>query len=900
MNANSPCYELSETPADTKSTPDDQLAVLLSPGRALPLRAVGGKAQNLIRLIEAGVRVPGGFCLTTAAYRAFLERNDLSQQIHECVEHLQGADKDVRSLVSQRIRSALLSGTFPEAITAAISRSYTELSEESDKDCCVAVRSSAVAEDLAEASFAGAHATILNVHGLPALLDAVRICWASLWTEQVGIYRSRMRISAELEMAVIVQRMVRARCSGVLFTIDPLSGDHNRIVLEACWGLGESLVSGKTLPDRFELDRNTLRVVAQTYAGQRESVECGEQGIRTVTLEEARRREPCLNTVQLRSLARIALQIEARFGAPQDIEWAVDANDGQVSSAGQPGIYILQSRPITVFNNGKRETAPSAEAWETQVPGAIWVRQSGGMVEHLPGPASTLFATAQLPLICEYLDAQCPEMGVITPDPTYALINGYYFNRSDYQIGFKSLLLPLNYWKAARKGSRHWREQVLPEQELALRAFSEFDLATASAPQLLEHVTQLLSFNAKAWDNAVRASRTYVFTEPLLLRIFKHFIHHIVGGDALTLLCGFDSQIMAGEHAQWKLAHSPIARPLVERYIRDYPPQEAWERILSDPACMPWAQELNEYQQTYGHSNATLDYLHPSIADDPTQAIRSIRVRMDTETEDPFERKHKLALERQIATARILQMLDGRPLRKALFRWILEWAQEGASTREDIFFQALRGWPLARRTFLQLGRKLVDTGAISLSEDVFFIEWAELKESVLHCPPAGLQTRIDERKARHRLRETLIPPACVPDEVVVSTHKKTLSWLKRSLLGGAKVKQDGILWGAAVSPGLATGPARIIFSAEDLNRLRPGDILVTRAATPEWTPAFCIASGLVTDIGGPLSHSSIIAREFGLPAVMGVRVATTTISEGQLITVDGAAGSVWLQEGKKS
>ena len=180
------------------------------------------------------------------------------------------------------------------------------------------------------------------------------------------------------------------------------------------------------------------------------------------------------------------------------------------------------------------------------------------------------------------------------------------------------------YWKAARKGSRNWREQVLPEQELALCAFSEFDLENAPPARLVKHIERLLVFNATAWDNAVRASRTYVFTEPLLLRVFKRFIQPITGGDALTLLCGFESQIMAGEHAQWKLTQSALALEPVAHYLQSYAPEEAWERMKADPACAAWVRELGECQQKYGHSNANLDYLHPSVADDPAQAVRSI------------------------------------------------------------------------------------------------------------------------------------------------------------------------------------------------------------------------------------------------------------------------------------
>jgi phosphoenolpyruvate synthase/pyruvate phosphate dikinase len=179
---------------------------------------------------------------------------------------------------------------------------------------------------------------------------------------------------------------------------------------------------------------------------------------------------------------------------------------------------------------------------------------------------------------------------------------------------------------------------------------------------------------------------------------------------------------------------------------------------------------------------------------------------------------------------------------------------------------------------------------------VFFLTWEELQQAALQSASVDLQDQLKTRAARHKVLETLTPPARIPDVVPITIRRKVISWIKPFIVGRSAKSQDGVLWGAPVSPGLATGPARIMFTVDDVHELNPGDILVTPAATPEWTSAFCVVAGLVTDIGGPLSHSSIIAREFGVPTVMGVRIATTTISEGQLITVDGASGSVWLRE----
>ncbi|MGA8596874.1 MAG: PEP/pyruvate-binding domain-containing protein, partial [Bryobacteraceae bacterium] len=700
--------------------------------------------------------------------------------------------------------------------------------------------------------------------------------------------------TSDLAIAVVVQKMIDSKVSGVLFTIDPVTGNHDRLTIEACWGLGESLVSGKTLPDHYELDRRNLRVRTQMYGRQREIVECAQEGIRTVPLEDSLRRRPCLNTRQLQYLGRIALAIENHFASPQDIEWAIEA-DSDETKFGPEGVFILQSRPVTVLGTPLPQAAVD-EPWESPVSEAVWVRRSGGVVEHLAGPASPLFASAQLPLICARLDAQCPEMGVITPPPTYALINGYFFNRSDYRLGLRALLLPFNYWRAARKGARDWRERVLPDQTIAFSALSSFDPSSATVPQLMRHIGELLSFNAMAWDNVIRASRTYVFTEPLFRRIFERFIQPVSGGDTLTFLCGFESQAMEGEHRLWELTESARLLPAIGERLRGYSPEEAWKRIATDPACLSWVGKLTEYCRLFGHVDASLDYLYATMADDPIKALRSIRTRLEAEPEDPLERHHKLALEREIATSQVLQELRNRPFRRRLFQWALSWAQEGASTREDIFFFAFRGWPVARRAILHLGNALVKASALACPEDIFFLTWEELQELDTSARGA-LWTIAADRRTRHERRKSLTPPPRIPpDGPPLTLRRKAIAGLKRRLIGSNPTTTGNVLWGAPVSPGVVTGPARIVRSFEEADRLHAGDILVTTAATPEWISAFAIVAGLVTDVGGPLSHGSIIAREFGIPTVMGVRVATTAIAEGQLITIDGAAGSIRLHE----
>jgi pyruvate,water dikinase len=658
---------------------------------------------------------------------------------------------------------------------------------------------------------------------------------------------------------VVVQKMVHARTSGVIFTIEPVTGDPERLAIDACEGLGEALVSGRVTPEHYELRRRDLSIVKREH------------------------RAGHLRKSELRAVAECALAIEREYDSPQDIEWSIDV-DGH--------LHILQSRPVT--------TAPEAKQWKSPVPRAIWVRYGGGgLVEYLPGAVSPLFATAQLPRIVRLLDAQCPEMGVITPPPGGTVINGHFYSRQDYRLGPRAVMLPVNYWRAGKKGAPRWKNEVLPAQIAARIELERFDLERATEPELLTQLERILDFNATAWDNAVRASRSWVVGEPVFLRIFQWFVKPIAGGDAVAFLRGFDSQVLAAERAQHALVEAATADPEIRAILESCEPAAALIRLRESTQGQQWIGQLLAYCSRFGHVTPSLDYLVPAPADDPSKVIVSIRGRLNLACSDPLQRFQQMARERWEAEHDIARKLHGKPLRRALFNRFLRRAQAGAAIREDVFFYALAGWPLARRTILALGKRLERRGAISSERDIFFLEWDEIA-AIVTGSEEDCVARASHRIAVFNQQEKLSPPPVIPfggPPRTVSRRIKSL--VKRFVMGSRRDRGRDFLRGAPVSPGRATGPARILSSTADLSRLKTGDIVVTRAATPEWTPTFAIAAALVTDTGGPLSHSSIIAREFGIPAVMGAASATQRIVEGQFITVDGGEGLIRLHSSKE-
>jgi phosphohistidine swiveling domain-containing protein len=795
----------------------DHYIIPLGAAQVAAIELVGGKAHNLMRLVHAGMPVPDGFVITTDAYHEWFCGN----------------------------------GLIPSDVAVEIERCYDALGA----DCAVAVRSSATAEDLRDASFAGGQESVLNVFGRDAVVDAVMKCWASLQGERVRAYRSRMGVSEDgLGIAVIVQRMVRARTSGVIFTAEPVTGDRNTLAIDACPGLGEALVSGQVTPEHFELCRQGFRVRKHDH------------------------RAGYLSKAEIRKVAQHALEIERQFGEPQDIEWSLDDNGK---------LHILQSRPITTL----RDTA----VWQSPVPGAIWVRRGGGgLPEYLPTALSPLYATAQLPRIVALHDAQCPEMGVLTPEPTMAVINGHYYSRQDYKLGFGALLLPLNYWRAGRKAAPWWKEQVLPAQTGTLEALRNFDRRGATDRELLGQLDRTLEFNAVAWDNAVRASRAWVVLEPVFKRIFQAFVKPLAGGDAVAFLRGFESQVIRAEQEQFQLVQSALANPEVCRIVRVCE-KSALQQLQRSAEGRQFIGQLLSFCERYGHMTPNQDYLWATAADDPCLALASIRTRLDLPASDPSQRQEKVAAERESTERSVFERLRSHPMRRRIFTWALAWAQAGASIREDVFFHALSGWPLARRTILEFGKRFEERGVLESADHVFFLEWSELAALATGTMSRDYRSLVDERMTAFARYAELAAPPMIPVGGAPQTISRRIKHvLKRLVVGSSREDRGDCLHGSPVSPGLVTGPARILASASDFGRLQAGDIVVTRAATPDWTPTFTVAAGLVTDTGGPLSHCSIIAREFGIPAVMGVQTATKRIMEGQIITVDGGEGVIRL------
>jgi phosphohistidine swiveling domain-containing protein len=893
-----------------QTSTEHRLIVSLGEGEAT-LAEVGGKGASLASMAAAGLPVPRGFLLTTDAYRQFLDENGLEPTIQEAVAGLSEADPASWERASSAIEAAFLeaglSGEVAEEARAAYAALAGDRPERAGGDAglAVAVRSSATAEDLPGASFAGQQETFLNVRGVPALLDAIRRCWASLWAARALAYRHRLRIDHRtVAMAVVVQELVPAEVAGVLFTANPTTGERGELLINASYGLGEAVVSGQVTPDTYLLDKATLAVKTMTLGAKELMVvpsaglEAGGtdgaapdagQGTLHQPVPEGRRGEPALPEPLLRELAALGVEAELNFGGvPQDIEWAVA--DRQV--------WLLQSRPITGL-----PPAPLRDVlWDPPVPGSKWIRRQ--VVEHMPEPLSPLFEDLYLrdglerSIDVVMVALRMPDaLDDMIDRPLFATVNGFAYQRADVKlrsgtapalIGYMARGIPTLF----REGVQNWRDKELPAYQETIARWKALDPAGLSDARLLDGVRELARADARYWFATALVIGTAKVTDSLL----DTFLSKAAPGRKLSsgrFLRALSNRGMASEAALEEVADLVRGSAELRALVAATPPERLREALAESPAGGPVLEALDAYFEQFGHLIYSLDFAVPTQADNPLPVLLSLRALAARPHRDAEAMLTAMAREREALTRETARSFD--PIRRRLFRLLLGWARRYAPYREEALFYVGAAWPTLRRLALELGRRLAETGLLERSDDVFYLTSAELSAvgpaSAGDAGPSDPATLARERRALREARKRLQPPAAVPPAYQFKLGPLDLSGResqKRNTVNGTTLR------GFAVSPGRVTALASVIRGPADFGAMQPGMILVCPTTTPAWTPLFSQARALVTDIGGILAHGSIVAREYGIPAVMGTGTATQRIASGQQITVDGDAGTVTL------
>jgi len=862
------------------------------------LEAVGGKGKSLARLANAGFDVPAGFYLTTAAYRRFIEENGLQDAIIDLAKPEIGERTLSFDAASKAIQALILKAELPDAIQGGIRGEYAALSGDSP---AVAVRSSANAEDLPDMSFAGQQDTYLNVTGEDAVIAAVRDCWASLWTPRAISYRHEMGIESDaVAMAAVVQLMVPSDISGILFTANPATGERSEMVLNASFGLGEAVVSGQVTPDTYILDRDSKKA-KETVIGAKEQkiVSDGDQGTRVEGVAESDQDQSSMADGDLEELAALAVTVEKLFdGVPQDIEWAV--SNGK--------IWLLQSRPITNL-----PTQPLDDVRWDPIPKA-WLGKRL-VAEMMPEPLSPLFEDLYLPALYDVQEWPRPK--------NYVLItmNGYAYqyipewmnqeweallkaeaSKPKEERSFaakqglaakkKALFLEGKGDRKAfsgfmQQGIIAWRDKELPAYRAVVDKWRKLDVKALDDDLLLIGIRALVNADARYW-NVVRGVVGAAKGTDADLQYFLETNAPDQGLISGTFLSGFESRGMQAERDMRKIAAQVRESDALCKLVLITPAQRLLDVLQRHPEGDDMVKAIGDYLENYGYQVYNLDFVEPTQAEKPLPFLTSLKAMVRDPGYDLAERQAEVERNREEKLKEADRLFDD-DLREQ-FHAKLELAQDFYPHREESLFFLGAAWAALRPLALELGRRMVEIGTFTLPDDTFYLTRNELAEAIgarkygnaaPHLKRKATESR-ELRKARKRLDQ--------PPEIPESKAKDASPFATIR----SNEADSSVLKGFAVSPGTVTGEASVILSPDEFDKMKSGSILVCPLTTPAWTQLFPHAIGLVTDIGSILAHGSIVAREYGIPAVLGTGNCTQLIKDGARITVDGSRGTVTI------
>jgi pyruvate,water dikinase len=868
---------------------------------------VGAKAANLGELSRAGLQVPPGFCVTTAAFRTWLEGQGAgAASLRERLEHLfPEAKREVRE-VTASLRQEL--GTLP--IPGPLQDALRQEVQRRGPDHAWAVRSSATAEDLPGASFAGQYDSLLNVRGADAILEAVRQCWVSLFTERAVLYRLKNQIRhRDLSMAVLVQQMAPAAASGVMFTANPLTGDTTRMVIEAVRGPGEALVSGRSNPDRWVLDKATLQVLERTMGEpETEPIPSAETARSEKEGGSPRRSEFSLAGSQVRRLGELGRALEKLSDRPQDIEWT--ACDDQ--------FWVVQSRPITAL--------PPVQPGDSE----IWT--NANIMEALPGVVTPMSWSLMQKLLEQFLN---PLMGRLGLDTTSRPLMGLVAGRAYLNVraivalvqqiggplqvnvmrafggqhsGMEKALSPgppraaglphrIKVWRFL-KLSRWLLPGLIGQQRLLERwgrrvmgDLAHMPPASLSDEQLAELPQALVRLAAvgegeRTWAAAAWMALAAVGGGTALFHFAREWLGNTDDSVANRLLAGTNGMLSAENgrellrFAAWARKRPELRAALLEPVQFD----ALRQKLPKVPGGLAFLQRWHTFMEHHGHqARGGMDMSQPRWSEMPDFVLDMLRTYLRFEDEsDPLAAQSRQLRERERLLADCRQRLRN-PFKRWLFSGVLRAARRGLTQRENVKNEGVRMTAILRRAALEAGERLRTRDLLANSEDVFFLRLDELMPALRDGRAFDVPAVVAARKAEHERLRALDPPP-----VVVGEYKPQASGEVPSFLPGRTLR------GVAVSPGVVIGKARVVARLETADRIEPGEILVAPFTDPGWTPLFLAAAGVVVDIGGLFSHGSVVAREYGLPAVVNVGPATRLIRTGQRIQVDGNHGVVTI------
>jgi pyruvate,water dikinase len=854
----------------------------------LDISLVGGKGANLGELAKLKLSVPQGFCITTSAYRDFLL--GMEDNIFDLVNSIDFDSQVDLQKKARKIQDAIEKREIPKEISVEVLKACSQMMEE--KNTPLAVRSSATAEDLPSASFAGQHETYLNVTGSNALLRKVKHCWASLWSPRAIHYRERHGFEhSKVAMGVVVQRMISPSVSGVMFTYNFKEGNANEIVIESTYGLGEALVSGIVTPDIFIVNKNDFMISDRRISQKDIMVVPSKDGVTDVKVPEDKRSAPTLDNEQIKRIAKLGKKIEKNFAKPQDIEWCIE----------QEKIYILQSRPQTATETkipqlSKKELASLEGEW-TKSP----------LDERVAEPLSPFTWSIAQESIPSFFDALAAFGFRVSEDADLArLFYGRpYVNKTELEKIFSDLpgvvddfimggqvtmdrkkirfsMLPIFFRMILLVNQVHkdW-DSALPVLQKKFDALRSFDIEKATGEELLDTLDEIVGI---AQSVGTTHALSIVFCEALYQVLFMFVSRYTENPHDICpkLVAGLANRTLDTNKRLWELSILAKRSAKIRNEIQKIDYKSMKKSLNSFEEGKKFLNEFHNFLSTFGHRSPKYDLFFPSWGEDPNLVLELINNYLTSESHmdlGVFERRSMA--ERKLAEVMVLESISASsldrifPIKRLFYIRLLKLAQKYMILRENQQFYIGQGYPVARKIVLELGTRSVKMGVIKEPEDVFFLRIQEIRKIVSGEKIMDIQSKVAKRKEEFEAYKKVEPPLLITKD------------------GPKDVEVGEILKGVAGSPGRVSGNVKIISDISEFGAFKKGEILVAPTTNPSWTPLFLMASGVVTEVGGMLCHGAVVAREYGIPAVLGVRNATSVLKNGQRITVDGVKGVVY-------
>ncbi len=845
------------------------------------VEVVGGKAAGLGELSRIeGVSVPPGFCVTTDAFRRIVAEARLHDDLLDRVSHLEPGDREAIRVLSAEIRRAIEGVAIPDDLTRAITDAIARLGVHD----AYAVRSSATAEDLPTASFAGQQDTYLNVVGPAAILEHISRCWASLFSERAVTYRLHNGFGhRSVEMAVVVQQMVVPRAAGIVFTADPVTGNRKIASVEACFGLGEALVAGLVNADVYKVRDGAI--VTRTVATKKRAVLASPAGgTEDQAIEPAQQEQPALTDAQVVRLVQLGRRIEAHFSRPQDIEWCL-VDDG---------FQVVQSRPITTLY-----PVPAASDGANHVYVSVGHQQM--MTDPMKPLGLSLFQLTALPPMHEAagrlfvdvtarLASPATRAGVLSAlgkgDPLIGDALQTILDRGDFVP-----LLPDDGPVGAPAGGAPDPIETDPaivtelvEHGQASNAALQRDITTKSGSELLDFIAgdipelKRILFDARSMQAIMAGMEATWWLNDQL----HAWLGEKNAADTLT------QSVPHNVTSEMGLALLDVADA-----IRPYPDVVAFlqqvdhEGFLDDLTGLAGGQRARDaiqaYLDRYGmRCVGEIDITRPRWSERPSTLVPLILGNVKHFEPGAGQRRfeqgrRKAEKKEQELLQRLRALPDGEQKAQETKRMI-DRVRTFAGYREYPKYFIVSRYLVYKQALLDEAGRLVEANVLREREDAFYLTFPEFHEAVRTHEVDGRLIR--RREAAFRSYQALTPP-----RVLTSDGEGVTGEYRRGDLPA------GALVGLAVSAGTVSGRARVILDLAQAE-LEPGDILVTTYTDPSWTPLFVAITGLVTEVGGLRTHGAVIAREYGLPAVVGVEHATRLIPDGRRIRVHGTEGYI--------